>query len=69
MKTFLSFLFILFLALQGKSQIKDNFKKSLEVITLIGKELNHIFKFFEVNLLKFFEIQIKIGFIKTYIGF
>ena len=69
MKTFLSFLFILFLALQGKSQIKDNFQKSLEVITLIGEELNHIVKFFEFNLLNFFEIQIKMGFIKIYIGF
>ena len=46
MKTFLSFLFILFLALQGKSQIKDNFQKSLEAITLIGEELNHIVKFY-----------------------
>jgi hypothetical protein len=69
MKTFLSFLFILFLALQGKSQIKDNFQKSLEAITLIGEELNHIVKFFEFNLLNFFEIQIKMGFIKIYIGF
>jgi len=69
MKTFLSFLFILFLALQGKSQIKDNFQRSLEVITLIREELNHIVKFFEFNLLNFFEIQIKIGFINIYIGF
>jgi|TARA_B100001094_G_scaffold286858_1_gene301976 hypothetical protein len=55
MNTFLSFIFILFLAIKVK--------------TLIGEEINRIVQIFEFNLLNFSEIQIKRGFINTYIGF
>lgn len=69
MNTFLLFIFILFLAIKGKSQIKENLQKTLEVKTLIGEEINRIVQIFEFNLLNFSEIQIKRGFINTYIGF
>ena len=69
MNTFLLFIFILFLAIKGKSQIKENLQKTLEVKTLIGEEINRAVQFFEFNLLNLSEIQIKRGFINTYIGF
>ncbi len=69
MNTLLSFLFILFLALKGKSQIKENHQKAIEVKNLIGEEINRIVQFFEFNLLNFSKIQIKRSFINTYIGF
>lgn len=69
MNTFLSFIFILFLAVKVKSQIKENHQKTIEVKTLIGEEINRIVQIFEFNLLNFYEIQIKRGFINTYIGF
>ena len=69
MNTLLSFLFILFLALKGKSQIKENHQKTIEVKALICEELNRIVQFFEFNLFNFSKIQIKRGFINTYIGF
>tara|TARA_B100001057_G_C22710743_1_gene895675 strand:- start:236 stop:445 length:210 start_codon:yes stop_codon:yes gene_type:complete len=69
MNTFLSFIFILFLAIKGKSQIKDNHQKTKEVKTLIGDEINRNVQFFEFNLLNFSKIQIKRGFINKYIGF
>ena len=55
MNTFLSFIFILFLAIKVK--------------TLIGEEINRAVQFFEFNLLNFSKIQIKRGFINKYIGF
>jgi hypothetical protein len=67
MNTFL--LFILFLALKGKSQIKENHQKTIEVKTLICEELNRIVQFFEFNLFNFSKIQIKRDFINTYLGF
>ena len=69
MNTFLLFIFILFLAIKGKSQIKENLQKTLEVKTLIGEEINRAVQFFEFNLLDFSKIQIKRGFINTYIVF
>ena len=69
MNTFLSFIFILFLAIKGKSQIKENRQMTIEVKTLIRDEINRNVQFFEFNLLNFSEIQIKRGFINTYIGF
>jgi hypothetical protein len=69
MNTLLSFLFILFLALKGKSQIKENHQKTIEVKTLICEELNRIVQFFEFNLFNFSKIQIKRDFINTYLGF
>lgn len=69
MNTLLLFIFILFFALKGKSQIKENHQKAIEVKTLIGEEINRIVQIFEFNLLNFSEIQIKRGFINTYIGF
>ena len=69
MNTFLSFIFIFFLAIKGKSQIKENHQKAIEVKNLIGEEINRIVQFFEFNLLNFSKIQIKRSFINTYIGF
>ena len=69
MNTFLSFIFIFFLAVKGKSQIKENHQKAIGVKNLIGEEINRIVQFFEFNLLNFSKIQIKRGFINTYIGF
>jgi hypothetical protein len=69
MNTLLSFLFILFLALKGKSRIKENHQKTIEVKTLICEELNRIVQFFEFNLFNFSKIQIKRDFINTYLGF
>jgi hypothetical protein len=69
MNTLLSFLFILFLALKGKSQIKENHQKTIEVKTLICEELNCIVQFFEFNLFNFSKILIKRDFINTYLGF
>ena len=69
MNTFLSFIFIFFLAVKGKSQIKENHQKAIEVKNLIGEEINRIVQFFEFNLLNFSKIQIKRSFINTYIGF
>ena len=69
MNTFLSFIFILFLAIKGKSQIKENRQMTIEVKTLIGDEINSNVQFFEFNLLNFSKIQIKRGFINKYIGF
>jgi hypothetical protein len=69
MNTFLSFIFILFLAVKGKSQIKENHQKTIEVKTLICEELNRIVYFFEFNLFNFSKIQIKRDFINTYLGF
>ena len=69
MNTFLLFIFILFLAIKGKSQIKENLQKTLEVKILIGEEINRAVQFFEFNLLDFSKIQIKRCFINTYIGF
>jgi hypothetical protein len=69
MNIFLSFLFISFLALKGKSQIKENHQKTIEVKTLICEELNRIVQFFEFNLFNFSKIQIKRDFINTYLGF
>ena len=69
MNTSLLLIFILFLAIKGKSQIKENHQKTIEVKTLIGEEINRNVQFFELNLLNFSEIQIKRGFINTYIGF
>ena len=69
MNTFHLFIFILFLAIKGKSQIKENHQKAIEVKNLIGEEINRIVQIFEFNLLSFSEIQIKRGFINTYIGF
>ena len=69
MNTSLSFIFILFLAIKGKSQIKDNHQKTIEVKIFIGEEINRIVKFFEFNFLNFSKIQIKRGFINKYIGF
>ena len=59
----------MFLAIKGKSQIKENHQKTIEVKALIGEEINRTVQFFELNLLNFSEIQIKRGFINTYIGF
>ncbi len=69
MNTFLSFIFILFLAIKGKSQIKENRQMTIEVKTLIRDEINRNVQFFEFNLLNFSKIQIKRGFINKYIGF
>ena len=69
MNTLLLFIFILFLAIKGKSQIKENLQKTLEVKTLIGDEINRNVQFFEFNLLNFSKIQIKQGFINKYSGF
>ena len=69
MNTLLLFIFILFLSIKGKSQIKENHQKAIEVKNLIGEEINRIVQFFEFNLLNFSKIQIKRGFINTYIGF
>ena len=69
MNTFLSYIFILFLAIKGESQIKENHQKTIEVKTFIGEEINRIVKFFEFNLLNISKIQIKRGFINKYIGF
>jgi hypothetical protein len=69
MNTFLSFIFIFFLAIKGKSQIKENHQKTIEVKTLICEELNRIVQFFEFNLFNFSKIQIKRDFINTYLGF
>jgi hypothetical protein len=69
MNTFLLFIFILFLAIKGKSQIKENHQKTIEVKTLICEELNRIVQFFEFNLFNFSKIQIKRDFINTYLGF
>jgi hypothetical protein len=57
------------LAIKGKSQIKENHQKTIEVKTLIGEEINRTVQFFELNLLNFSKIQIKRNFINTYIGF
>ena len=69
MNTFLLFIFILFLAIKSKSQIKENHQKTIEVKTLIGEEINRTVQFFELNLLNFSKIQIKRDFINTYLGF
>jgi hypothetical protein len=69
MNTFLLFIFILFLAIKGKSQIKENHQKTIEVKTLICEELNRIVQFFEFDLFNFSKIQIKRDFINTYLGF
>ena len=69
MNTFLSFIFIFFLAVKGKSQIKENHQKTIEVKTLIWEELNRIVQFFEFDLFNFSKIQIKRDFINTYLGF
>jgi hypothetical protein len=69
MNTFHLFIFILFLAIKGKSQIKENHQKTIEVKTLICEELNRIVQFFEFNLFNFSKIQIKRDFINTYLGF
>jgi hypothetical protein len=69
MNTFLSYIFILFLAIKVKSQIKENHQKTIEVKILIGEEINRIVQIFEFNLLNFSKIQIKRDFINTYLGF
>ena len=69
MNTFLSYIFILFLAIKVKSQIKENHQKTIEVKILIGEEINRIVQIFEFNLLNFSKIQIKRGFVNTYVGF
>ena len=69
MNTFLLFIFILFLAIKVKCQIKENHQKTIEVKILIGDGINRIVQIFEFNLLNFSKIQIKRSFINTYIGF
>lgn len=69
MNTFLSYILILFLAIKVKSQIKENHQKTIEVKILIGEEINRIVQIFEFNLLNFSKIQIKRGFVNTYVGF
>ena len=57
------------MAIKVKSQIKENHQKTIEVKILIGEEINRIVRIFEFNLLNFSKIQIKRGFVNTYVGF